>query len=419
MSVTTFRSTDSTVTTPQLRTLPANVGDSERTRIDETPDDGAREHTRQFAEPLMAATVTAPPEFGLNSPELLYAEYAPDPEHNAGAEISLNSQGNGSLFAPDQASDFANTVIAWGKQVKAMARTAQEDAEDIQSELRRPAENAEYLPKLVRECERLGLALQFTDDPAVDLTEIKVIDGRRTLIARADEVPVAYDDVEGVGLCLDCKSEFDDSAILYAPANAVPGFGGYEDISGEYAKICRPCFEASGLPLTAVQRGPEWIAQYECPSWCVMDHAGADGAPGWHQGLAVKVTAPTSTFSQPSSKEPESVVLSARINQTTQDADAYGLETQIWLGVDMEILELTLAQARTLFTAMQRIMPALQSMCQQAEWLARDDYPGDPEIRARREAEQDAHAKAISEKRDCGCPRCAAKCESANSSQAA
>ncbi|MGK3943693.1 hypothetical protein ABK046_35380 [Streptomyces caeruleatus] len=121
------------------------------------------------------------------------------------------------------------------------------------------AENKAYLPKLIQECERLGLALQLTDDPTVDLPGIRTIDGRRTVVARADEVTVAYDDVHAVGRCLTCSGELDGTALLYFPANALLSFRAVQDMTGADVKICRTCVEASGIPLTAAQRGPEWM----------------------------------------------------------------------------------------------------------------------------------------------------------------
>lgn len=56
-------------------------------------------------------------------------------------------------------------------------------------------DNASHLPGLTRECERRGLALRLTEDPNFDLPEVKTIDGRLTLIARADQLGVALDDV--------------------------------------------------------------------------------------------------------------------------------------------------------------------------------------------------------------------------------
>lgn len=60
-----------------------------------------------------------------------------------------------------------------------------------------------------------------------------------------------------VGRCLTCSGELDDSALLYFPANALVGFRGVQDMTGADVKVCRTCVEASGLPLTAAQRGPE------------------------------------------------------------------------------------------------------------------------------------------------------------------
>ncbi|BCL29737.1 hypothetical protein ACFFS2_26750 [Streptomyces aurantiacus] len=83
------------------------------------------------------------------------------------------------------------------------------------------AENKACLPKLIQECERLGLALQLTDDPVEELPEIRIIDGVRTVVARSDEVGMAYDDVHAIGRCLTCSGELDDTALLYFPADAV------------------------------------------------------------------------------------------------------------------------------------------------------------------------------------------------------
>lgn len=173
-------------------------------------------------------------------------------------------------------------------------------------------------------------------------------------------------------------------------------------------KQLNACAPPCHRPTTASQRGPEWTARYGCPGdWCDMQHDSTDGTPGWHQGRTVKVTAPTSTFGVPDSSEPESTVLAARITQVTEDHEAFGLKTTVWLDVGTEILELNVPQARALFAAMRRMLPALEAMCDQAERLAEDDHPGDPEIKARVMARVDAHIKAITDGRPCGCPRCA------------
>ena len=101
--------------TPAAR-LPHCV--TEHTLAAQPDADTAREHAEHTETAPMSALVAALPEFGLNNTELLYAEFTPDTN---GADISLNSQGNGQLFTPAQADDFADKVIVWGRTVKAMA----------------------------------------------------------------------------------------------------------------------------------------------------------------------------------------------------------------------------------------------------------------------------------------------------------
>lgn len=72
------------------------------------------------------ATLAALPAFELATPELLHAEVADDPDY-AGL-ISLDSQGNGQLFTPDEADASADRVIGWGRQVKTMAGRLRHDA---------------------------------------------------------------------------------------------------------------------------------------------------------------------------------------------------------------------------------------------------------------------------------------------------
>ncbi|MEU1117806.1 MULTISPECIES: hypothetical protein [unclassified Streptomyces] len=95
------------------------VGKPTPAPITGTGTDTAREH----AEPLATARLNALPEFGLPSPELLYAELSATPE-GEDMLISLNSQENGALVAPERAADYARRVIAWGQDVEAMAERA-------------------------------------------------------------------------------------------------------------------------------------------------------------------------------------------------------------------------------------------------------------------------------------------------------
>ncbi|NEC92175.1 hypothetical protein [Streptomyces sp. SID12501] len=342
-------------------------------------------------QPPMSAVVTALPEFELNSPELLYAEsFVPDPDTGS-VEISLNSQGNGQLFTPDQADDFANKVIVWGRTVKAMADAARDHNDDVD-------ETDIYMPKLVRECERLGLALQLTDDPAIDLAEIRVIDGRRTLIARVDEVPVAYDSVHPVGRCVTCNNLLDDTALPFVPANAMPGYGGGKNITGEDIKICRPCVTASGLPLTAAQRGPEWMARWGCPGFCVENH-GQFGALECHSTVPVETRMCIAELDSSGYSENGETLpwLSAQVIVTNDKPQAYGRKTGVWLSSGVHVAEISPAKAREALDAMRGFVARLAAVVNDAERIAANDFDGDPEI-ARLDTEAtDARIKRITE----------------------
>ena len=78
----------------------------------------------------------------------------------------------------------------------------------------------------------------------------------------------------------------------------------------------------------------------------------------------------------------------------------------MWLDVDLEVLELTVPQFRALLAAMRRGLPQWEAMADEAERMAEGDHQGDPEVRARYEAELTAHLKAIDAGRPCGCFRC-------------
>jgi len=255
------------------------------------------------------------------------------------------------------------------------------------------AENAAYLPALLAECQRVGLALHLTDDPAVDLPEIKTMGGIRTVIARADEVGVALDDVKAIGRCITCNTELDDTAVVYAPANAVPGFSGCKDMTGALAKTCRPCVDASGLPLTAVQRGPEWMLRYGCTPWCVNDHT-VPASADWHS------TAPTETSLLASAVDSSGYSdgtdnlpwMTAQVVVSNDLPQAYGRHTSVWLGYGVHLAELTPGKAREALDSLRAFVARLEPVVDFAAQVAADDFPGDPEIaRLDREAE-DRHA---------------------------
>ncbi|WP_020118839.1 hypothetical protein [Streptomyces canus] len=136
-----------------------------------------------------------------------------------------------------------------------MNTTVQSEAPTASPALRDQRENAEYLAALTRECERLGLALQLTDDPAIDMPEVKVVNGVRTCIARRDELGVALDDLRAVtDRCVDCRGDVDhsDPATVY--------YDGYNDIFGNPLRICPPCRDER----TRIANDPDRLAFSRC-----------------------------------------------------------------------------------------------------------------------------------------------------------
>ncbi|MGW1799150.1 DUF6907 domain-containing protein [Streptomyces sp. NPDC001984] len=140
-------------------------------------------------------------------------------------------------------------------------------------------------------------------------------------------------------------------------------------------------------PLAVAQRGADWIAKYNCTPWCVMDHAGEDGEPGWHSGPTAEVTAPGDDERPP--------ILSARVVTCNDAPEAFGVQTKIWFEVGDVVLELDAAQGHELTAAIKAFLPQFEEQCDRVAEAAVDDRPGDPEAQARYMAEVDARIKAV------------------------
>lgn len=146
--------------------------------------------------------------------------------------------------------------------------------------------------------------------------------------------------------------------------------------------------------LTAVQRGPAWTTRYGCPDACVLDHAGDDGMPGWHHTAPIATTARDIDSDDPNPALP---FLAARVTVIDEQADAYGRHTEVWLDFGVHTAQLNPARAREVAADMRRFAERLVAVCDLADEIATDDHDGDPEIRARYDAELDARLKAITE----------------------
>lgn len=146
--------------------------------------------------------------------------------------------------------------------------------------------------------------------------------------------------------------------------------------------------------LTAVQRGPEWMSRYGCTNWCVMDHAGDAGQPGWHQARTATVIAPKPGGEALPGEVPD-VLLSACVTQQSQDAGAFGIETRLWFDYGIDTLEMTVEETDQLIDRLERFLPQLHAARDLLVKASAGDRPGDRQAKARRMAEVDAKINAI------------------------
>lgn len=132
---------------------------------------------------------------------------------------------------------------------------------------------------------------------------------------------------------------------------------------------------------TAEQRGTDWTARYGCPAWCVMDHAGVDDEPGWHQGPRATAVGPK-PFEDSGPGAPDAPLLSARVTQTNENPEVFGIETRLWVEVDTEVLELDAEQVDVLIDRLEAFLPQLHRLRQDLADAGRGDIPENAEAKA-------------------------------------
>lgn len=154
-------------------------------------------------------------------------------------------------------------------------------------------------------------------------------------------------------------------------------------------------------PLTTAQRGPEWMLRWNCPPWCIKDHA-APNEGEWHSTAPVEtelrdLDMDSSGYSANGGSLPW---LGARIVVSNDKPQAYGRETRVWVDYGVHTGELSPVKAREALEAMRWFVGELEAVIERAEEIAADDFKGDPEIaRLDREAE-DARIRAITEEHE-------------------
>lgn len=265
-------------------------------------------------------------------------------------------------------------------------------------------DNASYLPALRAECERQGLGLHITDDPSLDLPEIRTVNGRRSWVVRSDELGVALDEVrftaeQAAAPTLDqliaALPEAADRAMKTAlPERYTP------ELAAEFAQTMARLLreQQQERPLTAAQRGPEWMAKWGCPGFCVEEH-GTSGAMEWHSTAPVETTLKAAEVDCSGySENGESLPwMTAQVIVNNDKAQAYGRETKVWLGYGVHLAELPPDEARRALDALRGFTVRLAAVVDFAEQVAADDFAGDPEIAAADREAEGRRVRAITE----------------------
>jgi hypothetical protein len=153
-------------------------------------------------------------------------------------------------------------------------------------------------------------------------------------------------------------------------------------------------------PLTAAQRGPQWMARWGCPGFCVEEH----GKPG---ALECHSTAPIETSILAAdmdcsgySENGESLPwMTAQVVVNNEKAQAYGRQTRVWMGYGVHLAEISPAEARRALDAMRAFTVRLAAAVDFAEQVAEDDFRGDPEIARLDMDAADRRARGITEGR--------------------
>ncbi|MGW6456651.1 DUF6907 domain-containing protein [Streptomyces sp. NPDC055078] len=159
-----------------------------------------------------------------------------------------------------------------------------------------------------------------------------------------------------------------------------------------------PVSPRGSAALTAAERGPEWTARYNCTPTCILNHAGEDGEPGWHQGPAVEIMAPGLSSNQLPGELPVPL-LSARITTANDEPDVFGVKTELWVETESDTLELSLDKTDTLIESLEQALPRLRVLREQLAEESKNDRPRNPEavaeVHARWDAERDAERAEI------------------------
>lgn len=263
-------------------------------------------------------------------------------------------------------------------------------------------DNSQYLPELQRECERQGLGLHLTDDPDAGLPEIRTVNGHRSWVVRSDELGVGLDEVrltEQPAVDLGELTAALPEAVDTAMRTALPDRYSPE-LAAQFAETMADSLrqQQEQRPLTAAQRGPEWLARWGCPGFCVENH-GKPGALEFHSTAPIEtsILAADMDCSGYSENGEGLPWMTAQVVVNNEKAQAYGRQTRVWIGYGVHLAEVSPARAREALDALRAFTVRLAAVVDLAEQVAADDFSGDPEI-ARLDAEAtDRRVRVVTE----------------------
>lgn len=181
------------------------------------------------------------------------------------------------------------------------------------------------------------------------------------------------------------------AAIDHAMRNTVPDLYTAERAADLAAAMTAELRKPT--PLTAADRGTEWMLRYGCTAWCINDHTDP-ASPDFHNA-GETATALRATDLEPCAIDQpwltaETVVMNDR-------PWAYGRETRVLLGYGDHLAELTPDNARKALEAMRGFIAQLEAVVDQADASALDDFDGDPDIAAANRQAETARIKRITE----------------------
>jgi len=149
-------------------------------------------------------------------------------------------------------------------------------------------------------------------------------------------------------------------------------------------------------PLTASQRGVEWMLRWGCTPDCTADHTDRH-TPDWHTSHRVETALRDIDASCSPEENAALPWLAAQVVVINDKARAYGRTTRVWIDYGATTGELSPAEARQALTELRAFTDRLEAVVEAAERSATADFSGDPEIaRLDREA-TDHRVRTITE----------------------